>query len=231
MSNIFNLPGGTRTGRRIKMGKSVSKLGRLKKKSLTKTIKDVIEKQTEAKFADSDVTVSAPIDWTGTILPLTNVIQNTTDTGRIGDKIKPLSILWNILIQWNGSVTAGTSINVVRIIIFRWKPFFADVAPTPGKILQLVGQINTPHSPLAHDGRNQFNVIIDKTIVFDVVNSITRVVKGSKKLKGDHFIRYKAASTTNSSNGLYIMYISDAVATVGPFPAVARSIIRINYDD
>jgi len=187
----------------------------------------------ERKFFDFVSNSQQNIDDTGiTPVSISSVPQGAADTNRIGDGLSPVSLEYSLTMKYNNVSTItnlATSLNVVRLIIFRWKPFFADVAPTVLKVMHYNLTAYAAMGPLAHDGRDQFDVIVDRRFVLDGLTHAYKIVNGKLKLSGN--IQYKAASTTNQANGFYYLLISDAATGGGVYPSVQAMSTRLDYMD
>lgn len=189
-----------------------------------------IGQELEKKYFDTFTNSGSNLDWTGLVpISLTDIPQGSSDTSRDGDKIQVTSLEWSFFFKYNGSGTLSSTENVVRLLIFAWKPFVSDVAPTVGKVLTYTGTYYSAEGPLTHDGRGQFVILLDTCFVLNGINAANMLVK--QKLKYSHAIQYKAGSTTNASGGIFFLAISDAQAGVGPYPSLGSYIVRVNFTD
>jgi len=203
------------------------------KSMVRQMINSTLTKIQEVKVSDKgDSGSAASIDWIGfTPVDLTNIAQGDTDATRDGDTIILKSVEWSMLYKYNNSSTLGDlkgSGNVVRFILFRWHPLSSDVSPTLAKIIQYTAVSYAPHAPLNHDGRDQFDILIDKVIVLDGFSKAFVNFKGLQKL--DSKLQFKA-STTDGSGKLYFTCLSDAVSGTGPYPTLESYLIRVSYTD
>lgn len=196
-------------------------------------VHSIVDSESEDKFWDTLNGTSADIDWTGPApLALSDVVQGSSDTTRVGDLLRVKRVSWSIFLRYNQTnTTTNLSLtgNVVRIVIFAWKPFFGDVAPTNAKIMTYTSTAYAAAGPFTHDGKNQFIVLMDTTVLLDGFSKASRLIKGS--VKTNHEIQYKAGSTTNAAGGIYWLCMSDAVASSGLYPSVKWSSFRIDYQD
>lgn len=205
----------------------------VQKTQVKKIVKRSIINLGEKKFGDTVSATQTTIDWAGTaIVPLSDFPQGDADNNsRDGDQIYGISLNYALTIKNNGNGTPALALNVVRLIIFRWKPFFADVAPTVAKIMTYTSTGYAAEGPITHDGRKQFNILVDRRFTVDSVNKPYVLLKGSCKLSKK--VQWKAASTTNCAGGLYMFLISDADSGGGANTKPTREhfAIRINYND
>ena len=212
---------------RKKRNEVLNPSGALNKAVVRQMIQSAIKFNDELKYADYTTTAQS-IDWLGITYPLSDIAQGDSDTTRDGDRILVKNLSWSFYFRYNAQALA-TSCNVVRLIIYSWKPFYGDIAPTGTKILVSTGNLYSACGPYVHDGRNQFTVLVDQHCSLDAAGTPAVLISGSRKL--DHVIQYKAASTTNASGGLYALVISDAVAASGIYVALAHAVVRLNFTD
>jgi hypothetical protein len=189
-------------------------------------IHSIVDHEAEDKFFDVVAPGGGAVDYNGVIVALSDVPQGTTDLTRIGDSLTVKRLRISSLTVYNASVTQSTSINIMRMIVVAWKPFYASVAPTVGTIMTYTGATYAAQSYLTHDGKNQFKVLFDQTVVLDSFHKPTHLFRADLKL--NHIISYKNASTTNQSNGIYALYISNAASGGPTLPTTAS---RIDFQD
>lgn len=189
-------------------------------------VQRMISGQKEMKY--NDVQASTTSDGaTGNIVALTDIVQGQADTQRIGDTIQIKNIEYRF--SWN----ASDAFNFGRLIMFRWKPFYGSTTPSVTKILQQLGSASTGvYSPLTHDQRDQFEVLLDVTTkgmtgVYEVPSQMFRGRwTGPKSAKSN--TQYLAGSTTNVSNGIYILHCTDSLVVTHPG---FNYYFRVNYQD
>jgi hypothetical protein len=187
----------------------------------------------ERKYFDVVSATPFNVDDTGTVpASISNIAQGTSDTTRVGDTVNPFSLEYSLMLKYNNTNTTtnlNVSLNFLRLIIFRWSPFFTDVAPTVGKILTYFTVGYAASAPLVHDGRNQFELLVDRRAILDGATRLYKEMHGTVTLNGP--IQYKAGSTTNQSGGIYFLVISDAATGGAVYPSVQYNSFRINYRD
>lgn len=203
------------------------------KQQVKQMIHSIVDQNIEDKYFDTVNNSAASIDWDGSVpFALTNVPQGVTDLNRTGDALKVKKLSWSALIKYsqvNTTLNLAASVSVMRLLIFVWKPFFTDVAPTVAKVLTYTGTYYAAHGPLTHDGIQQITVIHDSVHVLDGISKANKLIRGSVLM--NHEVHYKNASTTNSAGGIYALFISDAPAGGGLYPLVADSVFRIDFQD
>lgn len=199
--------------------------------AVKKVVKKSMMALAEKKYGDTVTSTAVDLDSTnGLIVALTQFAQGDTDNNnRNGDQILPTSMSYQAAFRFNQQATVGTGVNVLRFIIFRWKPFYGDIAPSLGAVLQYTASKQSPDSPIVHDNRNQLNVLVDRTFTTDGVHNPIVVLKGSLPLKKK--VQYKAGSTTNMAGGLFCLMTSDAVALSAIYPSLLHYCFRVNYND
>jgi len=181
-----------------------------RRKTLTSREKKVVKTAVKAVGAQREVkawlasSAGIPIDWDGLVSQsLITPSQGNADQDRDGDRIRLKSL------EMRGEVVVASSTNVLRIIVFKWKPDTSQDVPTPAKILEgfYVGQPLAPFSPYRFDKshRNKFQVLADRTITVDQTDILkTFIIK--KKLSGN--VNFNPGGS-QGSNQLFVLCISD----------------------
>jgi hypothetical protein len=163
--------------------------------------------KTEAQLKSYDQGITASVSTTGSIGPLTTIIQGTTDTQRIGDMVEVVKT------TVNGSFANSTTdiTNVIRLIIFRWMQDDTGSVPVVADILQGSGVYNN---------YNRDNLRAKKFIVLnDIIKGTSlqgpavAVFQGS--FKQDFRIKFQAATSAATSQ-IYYLAISDSGAVNHP---------------
>lgn len=198
-----------------------------KKTDLNKRVKNIIANFGERKYRDLVNSSPVNIDDTGFTSGLSDIPQGDTDITRDGDKIRGLSVEIGFELHHSGT---ANSIETVRVIVFRWKPFFDTDPPTTSDIFTSTAFNYSAVGQLNHDQRGQFNVLWDRAFTLDLTSvravHVIRRIGLAKKL-----ISYKAGSTTAVSGGIYISFISTKAGGGGVYPTVAFGSYRLNYND
>lgn len=171
----------------------------------------VIKSQAEQSYFDVHSSGAVGVDFSGTITALTEIAQGNTDSNRTGDMVTPSSILLK------GQVVAGDATNLLRVMLFRWKPNTTlTTAPSVPQILQLQAVADAPLSPVYQDYKrgDQFEVLWDKLFSLDTYNP-TDSFSFRINLPSSRPICYTAGGT-NGSDKFYLLYISDSGAAPNP---------------
>lgn len=161
--------------------------------------------QTELKYneivSSLTPTVSVP-----TITVLSNVAQGTTNNTRIGDIIRPTSIMYHAkYTRASGDLSPST---FIRQIVFRW---IGASTPTAADILQ--APVTRPMTSFKNqDQTYQSQILSDRTFRLDLGEIEERVVKQKLKLK--HFISFTEGASVAQRNQIWVLHLTDA--TVGP---------------
>jgi len=196
-------------------------------------IHSIVDEELEDKFFDTVLTPNVAVDWFGRVpASITDIPQGLTDLSRIGDSLRVKKLTWSVMVAYNQKNTTtdlASSCSAMRLLIFAWKPFFADVAPTVAKVVTYTGIASACHGPLVHDGKNQSTILVDQVVILDGFTKPQKLFRGSMKL--NHKIDFKNASTTNGSNGIYFTVMSDAVAASGTYPYLLNFNFRVDYQD
>lgn len=179
----------------------------ISRKVVRKIAKSVVSRSAEKKFADASG--NSGIDFNGTNWQIATPIQGITLNTRIGD-----SFNWARL-EIRGSITAAATTNVVRVMVYSWKPDNYLDAPNIDDLFPKRGTALAPYSPTpTPDTRAKMVVHFERT--FAVSASGPEVKTFSKNI----YLRSKFhASSVNSTYGrncLYIVAISDDGAAVYP---------------
>jgi hypothetical protein len=196
-------------------------------------VHSIVDAEVEDKFFDTLSSSLTPFDYNGNApIGLTDITQGSSDTARDGDAAVAKRLTWFLFLRYNQTNTTANlaqSINVARLVIFIWKPFFADVAPTVGKVMTYTGTTYSVGAPLSHDAKDQFIVLVDTVVALDGFSKATKILRGSMPL--NHKLQWKGGSTTNVSGGIYYFLISDAVTAGGLYPEVRMSSFRVDFQD
>jgi hypothetical protein len=188
------------------------------------TIRRMITNKQEIKFFDTLETAVAHTSG-GNVIHLSNIPVGNSDSTRIGDSVLPQRL--ECRFNW----LCGDATQYCRLIIFRWKPFFGSTSPSTSSILFSSVAANIIVSPFVHDQRDQFEVLLDKTTiplqsgVSGQINSNTVIVNMKMARKP---IQWVTGSTTNMSNGIFALMVSDSA--VVPNPTIT-SYFRLTYTD
>lgn len=188
------------------------------KRVIRKVVQGQLVKQVETKYSEFTATASG-FDFSGVIYSLTDIAQGATDQTRNGDELLPTSL--DIRMQ----LVAGDATQAARFMIVRWLPYTTG-APSITAILQGTGSALAPYQSFYHDQRDQFEVLMDKFIKLDTYHPTFNVRKRLKLAK--KMVKYTAGSTTNASNKLFVVLISDSGAA--PNPSFS-GVIRTNFSD
>lgn len=184
-------------------------------KQIRKTVKQVLSKNVEHKFFRVNRLFSA-LDYNGFIEDLSYPSQNITDSGRVGDRIVPKSLHVGVMAK------RGSGTGSFRLIVFRWK---CDTIPAATDILFDVGTQWATTAPYQHDGREKFNILLDKHFA----QGAQRNYIWSKTIKlGQVPVQYQASGTTGT-NKIYCLCINDAVLASSPVQAGIN--YSLNYTD
>jgi len=124
-------------------------------KSVKKYVKRVLDSQVEDKYIDSTINALTP-SYTPTVGQLGLPFQGTGEDDRIGDKIKPTSIVIEGNIQ-------GPNTHVFRLVVFKWKPYSTPVA---GDIFTsaFLSTFNAVNAPYEYKSRDMYQILYDKKI-------------------------------------------------------------------
>lgn len=219
-----------------KMNRSSNQPGRSSKSQLVskaqvrQMIKSAVNTEVEDKYSDA-VFMPSNIDYAGyPPFSLTDMAQGTTDTSRTGDTVFAKLLTYSVFFTYNATNTTtnlAASQNLMRFVIFVWKPFFGDVAPTAAKVFTYTSTAYSAQGPITHDGLDQLVILHDELFSLDGFTNSNRVRRGTIPL--NRKIQYKAGSTTNQAGGIYCTFMSNA--SIAPFPVVTSAVFRLDFTD
>lgn len=192
------------------------------RRQVAKIASQVQLNKSETKYIDFDSAVN--VDYNGTMTPLLNISQGTTDQTRNGDKIT----LKNIKMSFFSGL--ADTYNVVRFIIFVWKGE-NSTDPTVSDILHssYIGAGSAPLAPYNHDKRKLFTVKYDKTYLLQGSDNAYRQQRRTISWKSGLPIQFVGASATvTAKNSVYCLRISDSAAVNHPS---ANITYRLNWKD
>lgn len=196
-------------------------------KSVKKYVNKKIHQDDETKFFDRTTVAGVGLYDTfsssGNQYELSNPAQGTTDSTRVGDKLR----LRGLRLRF--TLVPGDTTQTCRIIVYQYKGNSSLHTPAISEVLQsaYIG-VDSPLAPFTHDYRNQFIILMDKTITLD---SVSHPVKSYKKKVPLKYAKKQIAFTagsTDGSNKVYMIAISDS--TAAPHPQI-NFICRLFYDD
>lgn len=208
-------------GRRMRKGRKLNRRERLQ-------VKRIVNVGRELKFHQTG-TSSGSTSSTFGIAPLSDISQGTTDTTRIGDRITLKSM--QLRITFVGSETTAVlpadNYNQFRFIVFQWKDRVSGNPAVADLLLNGPSGAVDIWSMLNHDNRQNYNILLDKTITC-VNNSSTAAVVPVTGYQANHVqhrvwnfnfkkinkqLQYVAASATDGTNRLFYLMGGDSSAT------------------
>lgn len=199
-----------------RMGKALAT-----KKYVTRLLRRTIETKYHDASYDNAVTASGTI----VAVPLTAIPLGTTDYERIGDK----TTIRSIKIRLQFTIATGDAYNMLRLIIFQWYPNSSQVTPVVSNILaSIMGSSDSYLSFYVHDLQNQYHVLYDKTMYVDNVRNQQYTLIKKLKLKYAKKTLNFLAGTTEASNHVYVLLLSDSTAATHP---EVSYFTRVWYDD
>lgn len=170
-------------------------------------VKRLIRRNEEMKYAIINASYNATT--TPGLYCLSNTSQGDTGGSHIGDE----STMRNLELRLIASVADAT--NSVRVILFRWKPNIGYVAPGAGSVLKDASSPGNLTSLYLEDGEDQYQVMYDEVFLLAAAGGnpeqVSRHIRRKFTLKCDFL-----TSTSNASNMIYLMLLSDSSATTHP---------------
>lgn len=174
-------------------------------------VQRMISRSQEKKWAEPGIVTEA-ISIAGTVSSLMNITQGTGQNNRVGDDIRPKMIKLRL------DCTIADATNVVRFIVFRWKENDQFVAPVTTSILDN-GLSGAPDiwSFYNKDTSQSYEIIYDTLFCGAGGSSASNLRQFRVKnipLKGK--VKFYSDASTNGSNKLYALRISDSAAVSHP---------------
>jgi hypothetical protein len=129
-------------------------------------VRAMLSSQLETKQKTFGVNAVA-VTTAGTCYDMTALVQDNTESGRVGDRVqlKSVDFRYTITVGATGLIAAADQFNTVRVIIFKWRENDAVDSPTTAKLLDVIAGYPTsillPNRNLEH----QYKVYYDKTHV------------------------------------------------------------------
>lgn len=186
--------------------------------SLINTVQQVLRRNSELKYFDTAFSYSFTTTGTGT-QNITVIPQGTTDTTRIGDRLKITSVEFRYNIFDASTAISIYSKQTVRLVLVHWFP-----ATTPGYSDVLT--TSTTRALYNHDQRQMYKICWDKTI---------SVIGGtSSDMKTGHIMYYPKKNTsvqfqnagTTGTNRFFLFIVADGVDPANTSSAVLMSRVR-----
>lgn len=182
-------------------------------------VRQALRSDEEMKYAL--ISASYSVTSTSGIYNLANTSQGDTGGEHIGDECR----LRDIQLRWH--VTCADNLNTVRMIVFVWKPQMAFAGPAAINILKTVTPPFQLTSPYQEDGEDQYRILYDKVVCLGLSAGSPLHVYGKWKRKLNIKQDYQTSSS-NCSNNIYILLVSDSAAVVDP---TIDFVTRIGFTD
>jgi len=187
---------------------------------VSKIVQKNFSKRVELKYytfgAQPTVNSTIPV-----ITSLSDIAQGDTDITRNGDRLNISRLELRYILKVNSANLIPA--NAVRVIIFQWLPNDGTAAPTVSNILTPDGFSGT-YTVLSghnHDGRDMYRIVYDHT---HMVVGTSTIYASNAGIYVDKVVSLAAAikhfqfngSTTNATNKLFVLFLTDAAANL-PF--------------
>jgi hypothetical protein len=190
-----------------KRGKVTAALARFEKAEVNnqvgQQIRKYVDKTSETKYVT--VTSSTTYDTAGAVATLSTIAQADTDTGRSGDQVRVKRL------RIKGTWYLADTTNACRIVVFRYK---SQGTPTTVAAFQLTSDVMAPFSTApTHDYRKNVVILLDRLSVLDTYHPTDTF---EYDIPLDFPIQFVAASSTTSTNAVYIAAITDSGAATHP---------------
>lgn len=182
-------------------------LGPVARKQVNKIATRAIHRANQDKKAIITKT-SAALDFNQTFTQLTLIATGTTNATR--DTGSGYNIYCKY-INIRGSLIIGTnSSNVIRMIVFRWKPTITVDVPTTGDLLDNDATVGGVYNDLALQNKQKLVILHDRLFELDTVNKPR--VTFSRRIRVNHRIGYDNSDAVGNTgtNQIYVMFQSNS---------------------
>jgi len=204
------------------------RVNRKPKATVASVNRKVMKIQRAIEYKHLDTFYQNTVDLTGTVFPITNALQGTVDTARVGDKLTTTSVQIKYqLSQYDAPY------QTFRVVCLRSRGSAGNVPPTLSDVyIQGTGpQTQVPAVwlyNLDYFRSSQAKVLYDRVFTLQGPNADeAKTISRSIKIPFRSNIQFIAGSAS-ANNHLYMMIISDSGTT--PSPRVVAN-VRINYLD
>lgn len=210
-------------------GKAKPKLrtkSRIFQREQAKAAKKAVISMSEKKFHDHTFSHSPATIWNngGAITSLSDVPVGTSDSNRIGDRVRGHKLRLQMAMYVN-TISSST----VRVIVFRWKLRYGTDAPTPGAIIKsaFLSGVYAPMGAYDKDNSVSFQVLSDRKYSLGSGSDSVHKVSQTIDLK-DKPIQYHGGSTTDCNFGIYALFLPDTATANSP---TINAVSRFTYTD
>jgi hypothetical protein len=184
-------------------------------REVVQVVQKMEKRKVEHKFLDTAAT-AATVTSTAALVNLSTIVQGITVNDRIGRDVR-LHHLEMSYTLYQQNVNVLTS---VRVVIFQWKPNTQALVPTYAQVFETT----TGSAFLAsynYDYSDQYSILYDKLhslaglVAAPTASSNQNVLL--RRIRNMRQVQVYVAGTSNSSNSLYLLYISDVAANAPTF--------------
>lgn len=170
--------------------------------------KKVVARQIETKIYDTNATAQAIDYTTGVIVsPTANIIRGVGENNYIADAITPVGI------SFRCQLMRADSTQLIRIIVIQNK---AGGVPLLSTLLQSVGNVTTPLSPLDIDYNDTYKVLYDRLISMDSIRGTTYPLTIRIPRKKLRLLKFLDTTGGIEKGGIYFCFISDSAIANHP---------------
>lgn len=158
------------------------------------------------------------LDTTPDTVCLSTVVAGTGDNQRIGDTLTMKSLRFRCQVLWNSADGPAPAQNLVRVVIYQWRPQAAPGTPPPSS--GILGGSYTPASvfssvslPYTWDTRHEYKILMDAMIPVDLYHCQRWKTKTIYKFSRS--IQF-AAGTTTGTGHIFLLTLADYTGVNGP---------------
>ncbi len=167
---------------------------------ISKIVKQVLQSTEEKKFFLSNF--SSTVDSTMQNVDLSGIPQGTTASSRVGATIK----VHKLNLRWSSYL--GDTTNMIRVVIFHWKPNDAVDVPQSSELFQTTSTL----APLLKITPNRYTILHDMLISMDTYHPMK---VGVLQLKLAQLVSFVPGLDTGM-NHVYLSVFSDSGGVPNP---------------
>lgn len=175
-----------------------------------RAVRALIKNSGEVNHHDITVAYATDIGASLDLIDMTGISQGDADGERVGDRLFPKSLRWDLMVNAGGASSSATVQGIVRTLVIRWKPDTQNEALTTATQIFEVAHANSLYLADATE-RKKFEILHDKTykISGNTANpNYSHYLNDSIKL-ADKPVIYNEGLTTGS-NKIYFAVIGSS---------------------
>jgi hypothetical protein len=171
----------------------------------------------ETKTCDA-IKTSTTVNTTGSIFCVSEIAQGLDYLNRVGDSIKIQHIECRVRLYQN----TGATETLMRAVCIRDLDGYGT-APTTADILETVGTVSAPLSPLKWLNRDRFSVLYDELVAFNSTGNQSEEIVLSMPHAGHvKYLGTTAAAASDGKGSIYWVFVSDEATNTPSYALYSR---------